>query len=366
MLTIDLAAIKSNWLQLSSMSLNSVAGVIKANSYGLGASLVGRALHDVGCREFFVATLDEALAARKMLPENAVIYVLGGARAGEEREFIEANLIPVLCSIYAVQDWAQQNMALNIAAPSAVKVNTGMTRLGLDVGEFQSLCNDLSLIKAIAPVLLMSHLACADEPLHPLNTFQQKRFVECAARVKKILPCTRLSLANSSGIFLGDSWHYDLVRPGAALYGINPQPSRANPMKQVVKLALPIIQIRTLDENASLGYAAEACLPKGSRVAVVAGGYADGAHRILGLEPEGYLCGYQVKAIGRVSMDLTIFDISAVPLTTEQLLGQSIEVINDTLTLDYLTRKNNLLGYEVLTSLGGRYKRNYLVGDQHG
>lgn len=361
-LTIDLVAVQSNWRYISSISLASVAGVIKANAYGLGASQVGCALHAAGCREFFVATLDEALAARRFLPTNALIYVLGGFRFGEEVEFIGADLIPVLCSSWAVKRWAEQNTKLNLTAQSAVKINTGMTRFGLDVSEFKSLCSETALMKAINPVLFMSHLACADEPLHPLNLSQQRVFAQCTSWVKKILPHARISLANSSGIFLGSGWHYDLVRPGAALYGINPQPAHANPMCSVVKLSLPIIQIRTLDEAATLGYAAESSLSKGGRVAVVAGGYADGLHRTLGGQPEGELFGETVKSIGRISMDATIFDISNVQVPTEQLLGQSIEVINDHFSLEYLTRKNNLLGYEVLTSLGSRYTRNYLLG----
>lgn len=362
MLTIDLVAVQSNWRHISSISLASVAGVIKANAYGLGASQVGCALYAAGCREFFVATLDEALAARRFLPADALIYVLGGFRFGEEAEFIDTDLIPVLCSSWAVKRWAEQNTKLNLTARSALKINTGMTRFGLDVSEFKSLCNDTALMKAISPVLFMSHLACADEPLHPLNASQQQAFAQCVSCAKRILPHARISLANSSGIFLGSEWHYDLVRPGAALYGINPQPEHANPMRSVVKLSLPIIQIRTLEEEATLGYAAESSLPKGGRVAVVAGGYADGLHRTLGGQPEGELFGETVKSIGRISMDAAIFDISNVQVPTEQLLGQSIEVINDHFSLAYLTRKNNLLGYEVLTSLGCRYTRNYLLG----
>lgn len=366
MLTIDLAAVRANWLHIASISSGaSAAGVIKANAYGLGAVQVGRTLYEAGCREFFFANIDEALAARTFLPLESFIYVLGGARVGDEKKFIEANLIPVLCSMWAVKNWARQNADLNSFAPSAIKINTGMTRFGLDMSELQALCNEGTLIKAINPILFMSHLACADEPQHPLNITQQENFIKCIPWIRKKLPNVRLSLANSSGIFLDKSLHYDLVRPGAALYGLNPQPGRPNPMRSVLKLSLPIIQIRTLDENATLGYGAEAYLEKGKRVAVVAGGYADGLHRTIGRQPEGELCGQQVKSVGRISMDVTMFDISDVRLPTEELLGRSIEVINDNLSLEYLTRKNNLLGYEVLTSLGGRYKRNYLSGAAH-
>lgn len=366
MLTIDLSAIQANWLHISSLSRGSAAGVIKANAYGLGAATIGPALYSVGCREFFVATLDEALAAREFLPADSFIYVLGGPRFGEEQEFINANLIPVLCSLAQIKGWAKQNQLQSYPYPSAVKINTGMTRFGLDICELKSLCDDTDLIRAINPVLFMSHLACADDYSHRLNSSQEKMFADCASYVKSILPDIRLSLANSSGVFLGNRWHYDLVRPGAALYGINPQPAHSNPMKSVVSLTLPIIQVRTLECDASLGYAAEACLPKGRRVAVVAGGYADGLHRTLGKQPEGDFCGQRVKAIGRISMDVTIFDVTELQLPNEQLLGKSIEVINEHFTLEYLSCKNQLLGYEVLTSLGARLKRRYLSGGNHG
>lgn len=280
MLTIDLSAIQSNWLYLRSLSSSetAVAGVIKANGYGLGAKPVARALYDVGCREFFLATIDEALIVREILPSDSLIYVLGGCRDGDESRFLRANLIPVLCSLEAIKRWAKANSGSPLSAVCAIKINTGMNRLGLNSSDFDLLCNDLVLFRSINPVLLMSHLACADEPSHPLNLQQRDKFIKCVEKAKKIFPALRTSLANSSGIFLGEQWLFDLVRPGAALYGINPVPGSANPMRSVVTLSLPIIQIRTLDEISYVGYGAEACLPKGARIAVVAGGYADGLH----------------------------------------------------------------------------------------
>lgn len=367
MLTINLNAIQSNWLQLKSLASSAqIAAVIKANAYGLGAVRVGQALYAVGCREFFVATLDEALSARKFLPAEVTIYVLGGIRNGEERDFIEARLVPVLCSVSGIKNWAKINADMGLAMPSAIKVNTGMTRFGLDVDEFKVFCCDKNLIKTVNPVLLMSHLACADEPDHPLNESQLENFQSCVSLMRNVKPEIRCSLANSSGVFLGEQWHFDLVRPGAALYGIAPNTDITNPMKAVVKLTLPITQVRRLSEPASIGYGADAVLPKGARIAVVAGGYADGINHSLGRSPEGILDGQLVQSIGRVSMDATIFDISGISLSDEQLLQSNIEVINDERTLDYLSRKNKLLGYEILTSLGNRYPREYLSGVSHG
>lgn len=367
MLTIDLAAIQSNWLKLQTLGAGaSVAGVIKANAYGLGADEVGNALYAVGCREFFVASINEALAARTFLPSDAIIYLLGGIRAGDERLLIDSNLIPVLCSSSAIEAWAKANSSSGSNAPSAVKVNTGMTRFGLDIREFESLCGNVNLLRAINPVLLMSHLACADERDHYLNSQQQHSFSNCAKLIRPLLPKLRFSLANSSGIFLGAEWYFDLLRPGAALYGINPIPNNYNPMLQVLRLSLPIMQVRDLDASAAIGYSSTATLPEGGRIAVVAGGYADGLHRILGLQPEGYLNGKLVRAVGRMSMDSAMFDISSFDLPSDRLLGLKIEVINTSLSLEYLSKKNTSLGYEILTSLsGGRYLREYLPGFQN-
>jgi alanine racemase len=361
-LTINLVAIQSNWLKLKKIGAGAnVAGVIKANAYGLGANFVGNALYDVGCREFFFASIGEALAARAFLPKNAIIYVLGGVHAGDEAELIASNITPVLCSISALDRWAKANAALGFCSSSAIKINTGMTRFGLDVNEFGALCRNTDLLRAVNPVLVMSHLACADEPKHPLNILQRDKFSRCANQIKSLIPDVRLSLANSSGIFLGDEWHFDLLRPGAALYGVNPVPDAGNPMLPVVRLSLPIVQVRSIDATAAIGYGSGVTLPEGARIAVVAGGYADGLHRTLGSQPEGYLAGQLVNAVGRMSMDSTMFDISDLTLPDNQLLGQKIEVINSALSLGYLSKKNASLGYEVLTSLGSRYKRKYLT-----
>jgi alanine racemase len=365
-LTIDLAAIQSNWLKLQAIGAGAnVAGVIKANAYGLGANLVGNALYAVGCREFFFASIDEALAARAFLPDAAIIYLLGGVYAGDERLLIESNITPVLCSFSAIERWAKTNSALSCIAPSAIKINTGMTRFGLDDREFEVLCNSIDLLYSVNPVLFMSHLACADEPDHQLNLFQRNKFLKCAKLIGSLVPKLRFSLANSSGIFLGDTWHFDLLRPGAALYGINPVPNSSNPMLPVLRLSLPVMQVRTLNAPAVIGYGSGVSLPEGARIAVVAGGYADGLHRTVGLQPEGFIGGQLVKAVGRMSMDSTMFDVSAIRLSSDQLLGQEVEVINSSLSLEYLHKKNASLGYEILTSLGVRYKRQYLIGSHN-
>lgn len=362
MLTIDLAAIQQNWLKLCSLSSSSVAAVIKANAYGLGAREISCALFAVGCREFFVASLTEACEARTYLPRSAIIYVLGGTRSGDNAHYINENLIPVLCSVQDVEAWVVYSKTHKIAARVAIKIDTGMSRLGLSESEFSVLCEDTEALKYLNPCLFMSHLACADEPSHPLNNSQFVVFSRCAKKVREIFSSARLSLANSSGIFLGKPWHFDVLRPGAALYGINPTPSHPNPMLPVVSLSLPIIQVRTLEMPSFIGYGATVHLPPGARLAVVAGGYADGVHRAIGLKPEGLLYGQKVTAVGRISMDSIVFDISAIPLTTTELQGAFITVIGDHAPLDMLMAKDGALGYDVLTSLGRRYQRIYLPG----
>jgi alanine racemase len=361
-LTIDLHAIQKNWLQLVALSRTNVAGVIKANAYSLGAKEVGNALYTVGCREFFLASFEEASAARSYLPADTLIYVLGGLRNIDLAELHERGITPVLCSAYDIEQWLAFKKKVNINAIAALKINTGMTRFGLDENEFSSLCNNIERLKAINPALLISHLSCADDSNQPQNHRQLNRFVKSLGQIKKVLPSIRASLANSSGIFLGKDWHFDLVRPGAALYGINPTPLEINPMNPVLRLTLPILQIRTLSNVEFIGYGATANLSAGARVAVVAGGYADGAHRSLGGQPEGMLLGCKVKAIGRISMDSMMFDISNVNESEDKLMNASIDVVGDHFPLDVLMAKNHSLGYEVLTSLGSRYQRHYLPG----
>lgn len=361
-LTIDLNAIQQNWLKLCALTRSNVAGVIKANAYGLGAAEVGSALYAIGCREFFLASLEEAVAARSYLPGDATIYVLGGLRNVDVVELFARKLIPVICSTYDVERWLKFKTDCGINAAAVLKVNTGMTRFGLDEHDFHLICNDISRLKAINPLMLMSHLACADDVEHQQNYLQLERFLRSFTQIKKNLPAAKASLANSSGIFLGNQWHFDLVRPGAALYGINPVPLKKNPMFPVVRLSLPILQIRRLSAPESIGYGATTSLSASSRVAVVAGGYADGVNRTLGAQPDGMLLGQRVTSVGRTSMDSMIFDISHVIASDDDLMCSSIEVVGEQYSLDRLMKDNQSLGYEVLTSIGSRYKREYLPG----
>lgn len=359
-LTIDLTAIQSNWLHVSGSLREGAlcAAVVKANAYGVGAVEVSAALYTAGCRYFYVVTLHEAVELRDALPSDAVLYVLGGVPEGMEAVFIELNLIPVLYSRLAVDQWLSFCDQKNQSFPCVLKLNTGMTRLGLDISDLDQLLNaDRSRLN---PVLLMSHLACADEPSHPLNNEQLERFSSAITKIKAFYPSIKASLANSSGTCLGGDYHFDMVRIGAALYGINPRADLPNQLIPVIHLKLPVLQIRITEQTEFVGYGARASVEKGARLAVVAGGYTDGVHRSLGLAPRGQIHGVDVHSVGRVSMDSCVFDITHAPGEPSY-----IDVINDQLSLDYLMSANKTLGYEVLTSLGRRYQRHYIFSGKN-
>lgn len=360
-LTVNLQAIVRNWQLLKQrMGGAQCAAVVKANAYGLGMVPVARALAAAGCRTFFVATVDEALALRECLSDEPDIIVLGGVRPGRELDLVAHRIWPSLFSADAIARWLRATVADDLSAPCVVKLNSGMTRLGLEMSELKSLL-DSPVAQQLDVKIFMSHLACADEPSHPLNKQQLDVFQQAVNAMRDTWPAATLSFANSSGIFLGADWHHQLARPGAALYGVNPTPNLPNPMEPVVTLRLPVIQYRKLEAPADVGYSATAHCKSGQRLAVVLGGYADGLHRQLSSRGEGMIAGYRVPLVGRVSMDATIFDVSAIADAELPPIGDAyIEVLNNELTVNVVASHMNTIGYEVLTSLGNRYQRHYL------
>ncbi|MBV9331318.1 MAG: alanine racemase, partial [Alphaproteobacteria bacterium] len=239
-LEIDLAGIAANWRLLARRSKPAeCAAVVKADAYGLGAARVAPVLAAAGCRRFFVATIDEGVALRRVLPDPAEIVVFHGPWSGCVDEFIEYRLVPVLNDPAQIVLW-RGAVSRYGERPAMLHLDTGMARLGLTIAEFDGLADELSRPGAIRWRALISHLACSDEPEHPLNETQYARF----AAARQRLPDFPASLAASSGIFLGRNFHLDFVRPGAALYGVNPQPGHPNPMKQIVRLTGRILQIR--------------------------------------------------------------------------------------------------------------------------
>jgi alanine racemase len=351
-LEIDLGAIVANWRLLAQRAAPAeCAAVVKANAYGLGAAPVAEALAVAGCRRFFVATLDEGIALRRALGSASEIAVFNGPLPGTAAEFAAHTLLPVLNHPGQIAEWAE-------AAgrhPAMLHVDTGMARLGLTAREFAGL---IESPPCIAWRLVMSHLACADRPAAAMNESQRARFAAAATR----LPGVAASLAASSGIFLGPRYHFDLVRPGAALYGVNPQPGRPNRMRQVARLSARILQVRQIDRGETVGYGAGHVMAAPGRVATAAVGYADGWLRSLSRRGGGTIAGTRVPLIGRVSMDLVTFDVSAVPEGLARP-GAMIELLGAGYGVDDAAADAGTIGYEILSALGARYHRVYRPPD---
>ena len=358
-LTIDLCAIKRNWQFLSDKARCCVAAVVKANAYGLGVERVAPALYSQGCRDFYVATLAEGMQLREMLDTDANIYLLAGIAKGSESFCVAHRLTPVLCSLEAVMCWAEFNANQSRLSPSIIKFDSGMTRLGLTRDELTSLLSQPELIFRAAPVIFMSHLACSDEPHHYFNMEQWQSFEFSGKQFLAVCPQVKLSLANSSGVFLGEEYLFDQVRPGAALYGINPTSRFDNPMCEVVALELPVLQVKSVSVDSSVGYGCDAHVVKGSVLAVVQGGYADGLNRMMGSNKLGCVAGIRVPVVGRISMDSTIFNVTEVENVVR---GDFIQVMGGLCSQFDCLDGSGALGYEVLTSLGDRYERVYLDG----
>jgi alanine racemase len=341
-LTVDLDAIAGNWRLIRGRLAEGsrAAAVVKSDAYGLGVAQVAPALGRAGCTRFFVATLREAIELRGIV-EDAEILVLNGFDDANAAAYARHRLIPVLNTMAEARKWR--------GGPAALHVDSGMARLGVGLDEAAQLAGAPDL------VLVMSHLACADEPEHPLNSRQLQLFDQARA----LFPGVEASLAASSGVFLGPGFHADWVRPGAALYGVNPTPHLPNPMAAAIRLEARILQVRHVDQNVTVGYGATHRTSGPARLATVAAGYADGLFRTLGNRGHGHIGDETVPMVGRISMDLTVFDVSRVE---EQLLGEGamLELIGPHLPLDRVAAEAGTIGYEILTSLGPRIERRYL------
>ena len=344
LLDVDLGAIIGNWRTLQARHPSGpVAGVIKADAYGLGARQVAAALHTAGCRHFFVAYLNEALAVRDVVP-NAMLAVLGGLMPGTEDAYVTHDLTPVLGSLDEIDRCRGGAVILH--------VDTGMSRLGLDARELKAVAQDRSRLDRLNIRYVMSHLAASEVPDDPSNALQLQRF----AAARAMLPAAPASLANSAGIFLGPAFGSDLARAGAALYGINPTPGHPNPMRPVVRLSVRVLAVRDIPAGASVGYNAIWTAGRPSRIATAALGYADGFHRSLSGRGLAWFDGTRVPLVGRVSMDLTTFAVTDHPRVQP---GCWLEVLGPHLSPDDVAQAAGTNGYEVLTSLGRRFHLVY-------
>jgi len=348
-LEIDLGAIVANWRALGARHpTGPVAAVVKADAYGLGASRVGPALYQAGCRHFFVALLHEAIAIRPMLPD-AMVAVLGGLIPGSELAYRAHDVTPVLGSLSEIDAWSRAGGGQR----AILHLDTGMHRLGMTPAEWATLRSFPARLAGLRIAFVMSHLVSSEVADDALNARQRDDF----ARALADLPGMAGSFANSSGVFLGAPWHTDLARPGAALYGINPTPGQPNPMRRAVGLRARVLAVRDVPVGQGVGYNATWIAARPSRIATVGIGYADGLHRALSNRGRAFFDGTPLPLVGRVSMDLTTFDATDHPGVVP---GTWLEILGPHQSPDDLAALAGTNGYEVLTSLGHRFARVYL------
>jgi alanine racemase len=360
-LTIDLDAVVANWRKLEKTAVPAeCAGVIKADAYGCGLDPVARALAGAGCKTFFVATLDEARAARAAVP-SAAVYVLDGFFQNCGDAYAEVNARPVIGDLNELAEWDVFCRRSGWQGGAGIHIDTGMNRLGLTISEAQGIIPRINAGDH-GITLVMSHLACAELLNHPQNAKQLAAFREIASLFSGV----PASLANSSGVFLGAQFQFDLVRPGAALYGINPTPEADNPMQPVVDLKARIVQIRSIDKGETVGYGGTWTARRPTKLAIVSAGYADGYFRAGGSNDgtrgaEVIVAGKRCPIAGRVSMDLIAVDVTDLEKNAARR-GHMATLIGEGITVDELAHHFGTIGYEVLTSLGPRYARVYKGG----
>jgi len=362
-LTIDLSALADNWRLLARrVEPAKCASVIKANAYGIGIEPAARTLHDAGCRTFFVAQIEEGVRARAALGASPAIFVLNGLQAGADApDYLDHRLSPVIGSRDELMRWAP--VVGGRGAPSfAIHFDTGMSRLG-----FSSPAEAKAALARRAEAnsrisLVMSHFVASEEPDNPLNELQIERFEKARALFAGI----PASLANSSGIFLRQRPYYDLARPGYALYGGDPTPTAPNPMKRVVKLEARIQQVRSIEPGVSVGYNGQWIAKRPTRLATLLAGYADGLPRAAGATNERtgaevIIAGRRCPLVGRISMDLCVADVSDLPDGAPRA-GDLAEILGEEIGVDELGARSGVIGYNVLISLGPRYRRTYVGG----
>lgn len=340
-LHIDLAALAANWRALDAASGHGTqtGAVVKANGYGLGAGKVARALADAGARRFFVALAEEGVAVRKALGDGPQISVFSGHMEGDASLLAEHGLTPMLNSV----EQLTRHLEALPDHPFGIQLDTGMNRLGMERAEWAAVA-EIALSRR--PVLLMSHLACADEPDHPMNAHQLAEFHALTDGTD-----VPRSLSATGGILLGPEYHFDLTRAGVGLYGGLPF-DQAQP---VVRLSLPVVQTRRLEPGESAGYGCTWVAERPSVIATVSGGYADGLHRALSNRIHLWAGDTPCAIAGRVSMDLITVDV-----TDLAEVPDSLDILGPHQRVDDLAEAVGTIGYEVLTSLGPRYARRYL------
>ncbi|MCA6107399.1 alanine racemase [Bradyrhizobium cenepequi] len=361
-LTVDLDAIIANWRKLEKTAVPAECGaVVKADGYGCGAAQVSRALAGAGCKTFFVANVEEARAVREAAP-SATIYALGGFFQNTGDSYAKIDCQPVIGDLNELAEWDVFCRRSGWSGGAAVHIDTGMNRLGLTINEAQGIIPRINAGDH-GITLVMSHLVAAEQLHNPINARQLTTFREIAS----LFTGVPASLANSSGIFLGPQFQFDLARPGAALYGVNPTPEADNPMRPVVDLKARIVQIRNIDRGETVGYGGTWTARRPTRLAVISVGYADGYFRAAGSNDgtrgaEVVVAGKRCPIAGRISMDLIAVDVTELDKNAVRR-GHMVTLIGEGITVDELAHHFGTIGYEVLTSLGPRYARIYTGGN---
>lgn len=355
-LTVRLGSLAANFREsLRRAAPAAIAPVVKANAYGMGLAPVAHSLVNAGADTFFVARMEEGIALRELLPRQR-IFVLDGIATGAAPALLSHALTPVLNSLDEVAEWSALARRERRDLDAVLHVDTGMNRSGLSHHELSTLVADIRhLLDRIKLVLVMSHLARADEPDRDMNWVQLARFKAALA----LLPSAPASLSASAGIELGRDFLFDLVRPGLAIYGGNPMASRPNPYRTVGVLTGRVLQIRAIQSGDSVGYGAGYTAAQPVTLATVAAGYADGLMRSIAARGRAAVAGYFVPYAGRISMDLTVLDVTSVPANI-LARGAAVEFMGDTVTLEEVADAAGTITHEVLTSIGPRVHRHYI------
>lgn len=354
-LTISLKALRHNYQTIAKrIAPARAAAVVKADAYGLGADKVAPAFYQAGCRDFFVAHLDEALSLRPQLSDDAILYVLNGLQPQTEETCADAQIIPVLNSLEQLENWQKLARKRGITLPALLQLDTGMARLGLSHEELDHLADHQDLLEHLDIKFVISHLAVGDEFNNPFNKQQLANLQAALAR----LPEMPVAFANSGGCFQDKNFHFNMARPGVVLYGVKPDMPNHH-ILPVAELSARVIQVRNVPQGTPVGYGCTYVTPKPMRIATIAVGYADGWFRSLSNKGSAFYGDTRLPIIGRVSMDSITLDVTDLPEGTLKL-GSLVELIGAHQSLEDVARDCDTIPYEILTSLGRRYLRNYI------
>lgn len=358
-LSVNLSAIASNYNALSSMlkkPSTKVAGVVKANAYGLGAGPVCKRLYEAGCRDFFFAQIDEAIEGRRILPqEDANMYVFYGVLAHTEELLCQHRLIPSLVSLEQVDRWTRFAENSNQKLPCLLHVDTGMGREGLSPEDFQHFAAQKSqYLNSLDIHYIMSHLANSGDPEDPKNELQWTRFKEKLSH----FPNVKGSLVNSGGINLESKFQFDLVRPGLALYGYKPTFGNYPTLKPAVTSYGRILMTRTVPKGETIGYQGIFECKRDTKLALIGLGHSDGIARLASNTGAVKINGHKAQIAGRVSMDVIMVDVTDHP-EGNVIPGEWAVLYDDEASALAFAQAKGTSIYELLVRHGNRYYRTY-------